>query len=262
MGPNLRRVARDGPVGIVIKFEDEDDVVRQASDSVYDLAAAVFTEDITRALKVAHRLKAETTWVNCANQLHVQIPLGGYKTSCIGRELSTLTSIFVHSLPLLLHHHAPLTHHPSSRTPTHGSTYVIAVSSLPGGGAHRAWIQKEWAAQHGFGDDVEDEFGDGGVVREVLKHDTVEEVALCDIDEAVVRVSKQFLPHMSSLLTSPKVNVFIKDGFKFLAEKISTYDVIITDSSDPVGRAASLFGEPYFWLLHDALTPGGHLYLI
>ncbi|THH11979.1 hypothetical protein EW146_g7860 [Bondarzewia mesenterica] len=158
MGPNLRRVARDGPVGIVIKFEDEDDVVRQASDSVYDLAAAVFTEDITRALKVAHRLKAERPGsvflfsitriallisctfrdyfqVNCANQLHVQIPLGGYKTSCIGRELSTLTSIFVHSLPLLLHHHAPPTHHPSSRTPTHGSTYVIAVSS-PAGGMH------------------------------------------------------------------------------------------------------------------------------
>ncbi|ETW83549.1 hypothetical protein HETIRDRAFT_471805 [Heterobasidion irregulare TC 32-1] len=101
--------------------------------------------------------------------------------------------------------------------------------------------------------------GDGGVVREVLKHDTVEEVVLCDIDEAVVRVSKQFLPHMSSLLASPKVTVFIGDGFKFLADNASTYDVIITDSSDPVGPAASLFEKPYFQLLHDALTPGGHI---
>ncbi|RXW23748.1 hypothetical protein EST38_g2120 [Candolleomyces aberdarensis] len=101
--------------------------------------------------------------------------------------------------------------------------------------------------------------GDGGVVREVLKHDTVEQVVLCDIDEAVVRVSKQYLPHMSSLLSDPRVTVFIGDGFKFLADNESTYDVIITDSSDPVGPAESLFQKPYFQLLHDALTPGGHI---
>ncbi|KAH7886714.1 Saccharopine dehydrogenase-domain-containing protein [Phlebopus sp. FC_14] len=101
--------------------------------------------------------------------------------------------------------------------------------------------------------------GDGGVVREVLKHETVEEVVLCDIDEAVIRVSKIYLPHMSSLLQSPRVTVFIGDGFKFLAANESTYDVIITDSSDPVGPAESLFQKPYFQLLHDALTPGGHI---
>jgi len=99
--------------------------------------------------------------------------------------------------------------------------------------------------------------GDGGVVREVLKHDTVTEVVLCDIDEAVIRVSKQFLPHMSSLLNDKRVTVYIGDGFKFLADNESTYDVIITDSSDPVGPAAALFEKPYFQLLHDALTPGG-----
>ncbi|KAI9430119.1 saccharopine dehydrogenase [Lactarius indigo] len=101
--------------------------------------------------------------------------------------------------------------------------------------------------------------GDGGVVREVLKHETVEHVVLCDIDEAVVRVSKQYLPHMSALLESPKVKVVIGDGFKFLADNTSSYDVIITDSSDPVGPAASLFEKPYFQLLHDALTPGGNI---
>ncbi|PPQ87229.1 hypothetical protein CVT25_004079 [Psilocybe cyanescens] len=101
--------------------------------------------------------------------------------------------------------------------------------------------------------------GDGGVVREVLKHDTVEEVVLCDIDEAVIRVSKIFLPHMSALLASPKVTVYIGDGFKFLADNENTYDVIITDSSDPVGPAVTLFQKPYFQLLHDALTPGGHI---
>ncbi|KAF5317612.1 hypothetical protein D9611_014870 [Ephemerocybe angulata] len=77
--------------------------------------------------------------------------------------------------------------------------------------------------------------------------------------QAVVRVSKQFLPHMSNLLNDPRVTVYIGDGFKFLADNESTYDCIITDSSDPVGPAASLFQKPYFQLLHDALTPGGHI---
>ncbi|GJJ14450.1 hypothetical protein Clacol_008714 [Clathrus columnatus] len=85
--------------------------------------------------------------------------------------------------------------------------------------------------------------GDGGVVREVLKHDSVEEVVLCDIDEAVIRVSKQYLPHMSGLLESKRVKVYVGDGFKFLADNAATYDAIITDSSDP--------------LLYDALAPGG-----
>ncbi|KAG7446187.1 spermine synthase [Guyanagaster necrorhizus] len=87
--------------------------------------------------------------------------------------------------------------------------------------------------------------GDDGGVREVLKHDSVTEVVLCDIDEAVIRVSKQYLPHMSSLLSSAKVTVFIGDGFKFLAEHDGRCDVIITDSSDPP--------------LHDALAPGGNI---
>ncbi|KAG6917779.1 hypothetical protein DXG01_001184 [Tephrocybe rancida] len=101
--------------------------------------------------------------------------------------------------------------------------------------------------------------GDGGVVREVLKHGSVEEVVLCDIDEAVPRVSKQYLPHMSALFSDPRVTVFIGDGFKFLADNTATYDAIITDSSDPVGPAAALFEKPYFQLMHDALAPGGHI---
>ncbi|KAF9466307.1 saccharopine dehydrogenase [Collybia nuda] len=101
--------------------------------------------------------------------------------------------------------------------------------------------------------------GDGGVIREVLKHESVEEVVLCDIDEAVPRVSKQFLPHMSASFLDPKVTVHIGDGFKFLAEHTATYDVIITDSSDPVGPAEALFQKPYFQLMHDALAPGGHI---
>ena len=70
-----------GPVGVVIKFEDEADVVRQANDTTYGLAAAVFSKDINRALNTAHALKAGTAWVNCINVLNVNVPFGGYKQS-------------------------------------------------------------------------------------------------------------------------------------------------------------------------------------
>lgn len=101
--------------------------------------------------------------------------------------------------------------------------------------------------------------GDGGVVREVLKHASVDEVVLVDIDEAVPRVSKMFLPGMADVLSDPRVTVKIADGFKYLPTVEDTFDVIITDSSDPVGPAASLFEAPYFTLMKKALKEDGAL---
>ncbi|KAI8804896.1 Spermine/spermidine synthase-domain-containing protein [Cladochytrium replicatum] len=99
--------------------------------------------------------------------------------------------------------------------------------------------------------------GDGGVLREVVKHECVEEVTLVEIDEAVVRVSKKHLPAMALGFEHPKVNVHIGDGFAYLKENTGSYDVIITDSSDPVGPAESLFQESFFDLMRQALRPGG-----
>lgn len=101
--------------------------------------------------------------------------------------------------------------------------------------------------------------GDGGVLREVLKHPSVKSAVLCDIDEAVPRVSKAFLPHMAAGFNDPRVTVHIGDGFKFLDDKKAEFDVIITDSSDPVGPASSLFEKPYFQLLKESLKPGGSI---
>lgn len=84
------RIVREeifGPVGVLIKFKDEDDVVKIANDTLYGLAAAVFSQNISRAFSVGHRLKAGTVWVNCYNQLFPQMPFGGFKQSGIGREL-------------------------------------------------------------------------------------------------------------------------------------------------------------------------------
>ncbi|KAJ7606683.1 aldehyde dehydrogenase domain-containing protein [Roridomyces roridus] len=87
--PEMKIVKEEifGPVGVVIKFTDEADVIRQANDTVYGLAAAVFSQNINRALETAHKLQAGTAWVNCVNQLHANVPFGGYKQSGIGREL-------------------------------------------------------------------------------------------------------------------------------------------------------------------------------
>jgi spermidine synthase len=99
--------------------------------------------------------------------------------------------------------------------------------------------------------------GDGGVLREVVKHESVEQAILCDIDEAVIRVSKKYLPGMSIGFQHPNVKVHVGDGFKFLADYKNEFDVIITDSSDPEGPAESLFQKPYFELLNGALREGG-----
>ncbi|KAG7193049.1 putrescine aminopropyltransferase [Scheffersomyces spartinae] len=99
--------------------------------------------------------------------------------------------------------------------------------------------------------------GDGGVLREILKHSSIEEAWLCDIDETVIEVSKKYLPEMSKSYNDPRVKVHIGDGFKFLAEYKNQFDVIITDSSDPEGPAESLFQKPYFELLNGALTEKG-----
>ena len=99
--------------------------------------------------------------------------------------------------------------------------------------------------------------GDGGVLREVVKHSTVESAILCDIDEAVIRLSKKYLPGMSIGFQHPNVSVHIGDGFQFLKERKEEFDIIITDSSDPEGPAESLFQKPYFELLYGALREGG-----
>lgn len=127
--------------------------------------------------------------------------------------------------------------------------------SLPSQLAHRAGSAADFSSR----DVPYSGGGDGGVLREVLKHPSVKEATLCDIDEAVPRVSKQFLPHMAAGFNDPRVTVHIGDGFKFLHDRKGQFDVIITDSSDPVGPANSLFEKPYFVLLQEALRDGGHI---
>lgn len=75
-----------GPVLCVLPFDDEEDLVEQANDSVYGLAAGLWTADYRRAWRVARRLEAGTVWINTYKQLSIATPFGGFKDSGIGRE--------------------------------------------------------------------------------------------------------------------------------------------------------------------------------
>ncbi|GJQ13390.1 hypothetical protein GpartN1_g5181.t1 [Galdieria partita] len=99
--------------------------------------------------------------------------------------------------------------------------------------------------------------GDGGVIREVLKHDCVREIVLCEIDSMVVDVCKTYLPQLAAGLEDPRVKIEYRDGAEYLRQHPQSFDVIITDSSDPVGPADVLFQRPFYESLYTALKPDG-----
>ena len=88
---NKARIAREeifGPVVACIPFKDEDDAIRIANDTPYGLAAAVWSRDIFRCLRIVKSLRAGIVWVNTMQPCYVEAPWGGYKQSGHGRELS------------------------------------------------------------------------------------------------------------------------------------------------------------------------------
>lgn len=101
--------------------------------------------------------------------------------------------------------------------------------------------------------------GDGGVIREVIKHPAVNEAVLCEIDRRVVEVSKEFFPEISCGLDDPKVTVLYADGIKHVKDNPNTYDVIIVDSTDPIGPAVELFSEDFYRSVSSALKENGIL---
>ncbi|KAK8962696.1 Spermidine synthase 1 [Platanthera guangdongensis] len=100
--------------------------------------------------------------------------------------------------------------------------------------------------------------GDGGVLREVSRYPSVEQVDICEIDEMVVDVSKHFFPNLAIGFEDSRVNLHIGDGVAFLRNvPEGTYDAVIVDSSDPIGPAQELFEKPFFESVAKALRPGG-----
>eukprot|EP00798_Chlamydomonas_sp_ICE-L_P031399 gene31399-6565_t len=100
--------------------------------------------------------------------------------------------------------------------------------------------------------------GDGGVLRELARHSSIEEIHMAEIDKMVPEVSKKYFPNMAVGFEDPRVTLHICDGIKFVQDAAPDYyDVIVVDSSDPVGPAEVLFERPFFEALHRAVRPGG-----
>ncbi|XP_066153664.1 spermidine synthase [Euwallacea fornicatus] len=99
--------------------------------------------------------------------------------------------------------------------------------------------------------------GDGGVAREVAKHPRVKQIVQVEIDKLVIDQSKKHLPFMAKGFESGKLSLLVQDGFEYMKNHTNEFDVVITDSSDPVGPAVNLFTESYFKLLKTALKCNG-----
>ncbi|MFZ5643176.1 MAG: polyamine aminopropyltransferase [Bacillota bacterium] len=99
--------------------------------------------------------------------------------------------------------------------------------------------------------------GDGGTVREVLKHKSVEKVTLVEIDGKVIEAAKMHLPEISCGLDDPRAEVIVDDGIKHVKENKNTYDMIVVDSTDPIGPAVGLFGAEFYRDVYNALTDTG-----
>lgn len=99
--------------------------------------------------------------------------------------------------------------------------------------------------------------GDGGTVREVLRHKTVENCTLVEIDGLVVSASRKYIPQTAGALSDRRATVLIADGVKFVAETDEKFDVVIVDSTEPFGPAKELFGPSFYKNVKRILTKDG-----
>ncbi|MDD4780904.1 MAG: polyamine aminopropyltransferase [Tissierellia bacterium] len=101
--------------------------------------------------------------------------------------------------------------------------------------------------------------GDGGTVRELTRYNNIEKIDMVEIDKKVVDICKDLIPQTSCKLNDKKVNLFFEDGLKFVKTKKSEYDLIIVDSTDPVGPGLELFSKEFYENCFNALTSDGIL---
>lgn len=100
--------------------------------------------------------------------------------------------------------------------------------------------------------------GDGGILRECARHKSLEKITMVEIDPAVTDFSKQHLATVSAgAFDDPRLDLVFADGTVFVAESTESYDVVIVDSTDPVGPGAVLFEESFYRDAKARLAPGG-----
>jgi spermidine synthase len=101
--------------------------------------------------------------------------------------------------------------------------------------------------------------GDGGTLREVVKHPKVKEAVLVEIDEEVILASRSFFPQIAIGFDSQKARILVDDGIKFVKETKERFDIILIDSTDPIGPAEGLFNFDFYRNCYRILTLNGIL---
>ena len=99
--------------------------------------------------------------------------------------------------------------------------------------------------------------GDGGVIRELVRYQTIKRIDLVEIDPLVVEVCKQFLPTTACRLDDERVHIFYEDGLKYIRRFENHYDLIIVDSTDPFGPGEGLFTKEFYGNCYKALNENG-----
>jgi spermidine synthase len=100
--------------------------------------------------------------------------------------------------------------------------------------------------------------GDGGSLQQVLRYPSVEEALVCELDQRVVDLSREhFAASFGDPWADPRAKLLVRDAFGFLEENPGQFDVIISDTTDPIGMAERLFSDEFYKLMVSALTPNG-----
>lgn len=101
--------------------------------------------------------------------------------------------------------------------------------------------------------------GDGGTVRELVRYKSIKKIDMVEIDKMVVDVCREYFPNSTSGLNDSRVNLYFEDGLKFISDKKDEYDLIIVDSTDPIGPGEGLFTSEFYGNCYKALTKDGIL---
>ena len=101
--------------------------------------------------------------------------------------------------------------------------------------------------------------GDGGTVRELTRYSHIEKIDMVEIDKLVVDVSKEYLPITASKLDDPRVSLYFEDGIRFVADTKEIYDLILVDSTDPIGPGEGLFTTEFYQNCFNILSDNGIL---
>ena len=99
--------------------------------------------------------------------------------------------------------------------------------------------------------------GDGGTLQQLLRYPSVERAVICELDKRVVEAGAQYFPNFGNPFSDSRVELVIQDAFPYLQQSGGQFDVIISDTTDPIGAAEKLFTKEFYQLMAGALRPNG-----